>query len=250
MSDMLKNSEFFNELAEDYDSMIPFTETIERKKEILKNIITPDMKNVADLGCGTGTDSIALAQLGLNVTAFDPSERMINEAKKNAKYSGVDVKFYQHSVSEIHENFNGDFDLVISFGNTFANIVKTELNISLKKCYDLLRKGGMLILQILNYHKIINEKKRIVNITETDTNQFIRFYDFKKDHIVFNLLKVNKSKLSDYSLISTKIFPHLKTDFNSLLSNLNFKSIEFHSDLQFNEFDLALSKDLVVKCAK
>ena len=250
MSDMLKNSEFFNELAEDYDSMIPFIETIERKKKILKNIITPDMKNVADLGCGTGTDSIALAQLGLNVTAFDSSELMINKARKNEAASDVVVNFYKNSVLEIPENFNGDFDLVISFGNTFANIVKTELNISLKKCYDLLRKGGMLILQILNYHKIINEKKRIVNITETGTNQFIRFYDFKKDHIVFNLLKVNKSKLSDYSLISTKIFPHLKTDFNSSLSNLNFKSFEFHLDLQFNDFDTTSSKDLVVKCSK
>lgn len=250
MSGVLKNSEFFDELAEDYDSMIPFAVAVERKKNILKNIIIPDMKNVADLGCGTGTDSIALAQLGLNVTAFDSSERMINEAKMNAKSSGVDVKFYQHSVSEIPENFNGDFDLVISFGNTFANIDKKELNISIKKCYDLLRKEGILILQILNYHKIINERERIVNVTGTDTNLFVRFYDFKKDHIIFNLLKVNRSKLSDHSLISTNVFPHLRDDFEKSLAWMNLGTIEFYGDMQLNHFDREKSKDLIVRAVK
>lgn len=250
MNEILNNHEFFNQLAEDYDLMISFAETIKRKKKILKNIITPGIKTAADIGCGTGTDSIALVQLGISVTAFDPSSEMIDKARKNAEASEADIKFSVSPAEDIPQEFNEKFDLVISFGNTFANIDKNKLPVAIKRCFELLREGGMLIIQILNYSKVISEKKRIVNITENDSKLFVRFYDFQVDYIVFNILKTIKSNLSDYSLISTKIYPHLKEDFKTILHRSGFKSLHFYSDLKLNPFDEKTSKDLIVKAIK
>jgi len=250
MSEILDNNEFFNQVAEFYDLMIPFAEAVEKKKKILENLIAPGKKFAADLGCGTGTDSIALAKLGMKVSAFDPSLEMVNRVRKNANIAGEMVSNYNHSISDIPSNFNSKFDLVISFGNTFANINSEDLSLSLKRCFDLLRKGGSLFIQVLNYHKILTERERIVNVTGTGVNLFVRFYDFKKDNIVFNLLKVNKSKYSDYSLISTKVFPHLSDDFEKSLAGMNFGTIEFYGDIKLNPFDKENSKDLVVKAVK
>jgi ubiquinone/menaquinone biosynthesis C-methylase UbiE len=250
MKKIIENKEFFNQLAINYDFMIPFAEAVERKKKILEKIIEPGKKFAADLGCGTGTDSIALAKLCMKVSAFDPSLEMINSARKNANAANEFVSFYNHSISEIPPDFNSKFDLVVSFGNTFANIHDEDLPVSLKRCFDLLRMGGTLIIQILNYHKIISEGERIVNIIGSGTNLFVRFYDFNKDQIVFNLLKINKSKLSDHSLISTEIFPHLKDDFEASLAGMDFKTIEFYGDMLLNPFDRAKSKDLVVQAVK
>lgn len=250
MDKILSNIDFFNQLADYYDLMIPFSKAVERKKDILKNIITPDQKYAADLGCGTGTDSIALAQLGLYVTSFDPSSEMIEKASSNALKEKVKADFLLSNAANTPEIFNKHFDLVISLGNTFANIKKEELFKSLRRCYEVLKKDGVLLVQILNYHKILSGKERIVNITENDAYFFIRFYDFKSGHIVFNSLKVAKTVLSDYSLISTKVYPHLKKDFEKLLSKLNFKLVEFHSDLQLSSYIESSSKNMVIRCTK
>ena len=250
MNEFLENKEFFNQLAGFYDLMIPFAEAVERKKKILEKIIVLGEKFAADLGCGTGTDSIALAKLGMKVSAFDPSLIMVNRARKNANIASEIVSIYNHPIYEIPSDFNSKFDLVISFGNTFANIHKQDLAVSLKRCFDLLRKGGTLFIQVLNYHKILYEKERIVNVTGTGTNLFVRFYDFEEDHIVFNLLKVNKSKHSDYSLISTNIFPHLSNDFEKSLAGVNFRTIEFYGDMKLNPYDKEKSKDLIIKAVK
>ena len=250
MNEIFDNKEFFDQIAENYDLMIPFEEAVDRKKKILEKLIAPGKKFAADLGCGTGTDSVALAKLGMKISAFDPSLEMVNRAKKNTNIAGEIVGIYNHSISEIPLIFNSKFDLVISLGNTFANIHKKDLAVSLNRCYDLLRKGGTLFIQVLNYHKILYEKERIVNITGTGTNLFVRFYDFKEDHIVFNLLKVNKSKHSDYTLMSTKVFPHLIYDFENSLNVLKFGTIEFYGDMQLNPYDKEKSKDLVIKAIK
>ncbi|NJO89313.1 MAG: hypothetical protein HC831_10405, partial [Chloroflexia bacterium] len=68
---MLSNEKFFDAVSESYDSMISFSDSVEKKINMLKEFINAGMQSAADLGCGTGVDSIALSELGLKVTAFD-----------------------------------------------------------------------------------------------------------------------------------------------------------------------------------
>jgi ubiquinone/menaquinone biosynthesis C-methylase UbiE len=127
MNNLLSNNSFFDELASDYDQMVSFEKVVENKKRILKNFITPGMKYAADLGCGSGVDSIALASSGLKVTAFDPSVEMLEVAKENAKREKVRVAFHNNSIDSISEDFDYQFDLAVSLGNTFANIDRERL---------------------------------------------------------------------------------------------------------------------------
>ncbi|MBT8383135.1 MAG: class I SAM-dependent methyltransferase, partial [Ignavibacteria bacterium] len=162
---MLSNQDFFDEISDQYDTMIPFEKAVELKKKLFKNILKDNHKTIADIGCGTGSDSIALTEIGYNVESFDPSAQMIDKAKLNAKIRGIDINFHQFGASQIPDDFNRNFDTLISFGNTFANIERESFQPSIKKCYDLLKEQGSLFIQVLNYKLIIEEKKRIVNIT-------------------------------------------------------------------------------------
>ena len=49
--------------------------------------------NVLDIGCGTGTNAIWLAQQGFQVSGIDISSRAIELAKQRAKESGVECCF-------------------------------------------------------------------------------------------------------------------------------------------------------------
>ena len=250
MEKNLPNKVFYDELASDYDNMISFEKTVENKKKLLKNFLTSKMKSAADVGCGSGVDSIALASLGLNVTAFDPSVEMLKVAEANAKRLNVKVGFHNYSADNIPTEFNNNFDLVASLGNTFANITKEKFLTSLQRCYEILRPKGQLLIQVLNYHKILLEKQRIVNITEGEKGYFIRFYDFTGDELVFNVLSFAKSNLSDNKLISTKLYAHLVKDFAAGLKMTGFSKFQFYSDLKLTSFDEKQSKDLFIQAFK
>jgi len=250
MKNILENKDFFEFIASEYNDMISFNESIEWKKKSFSKIIKPRMKTAADLGCGTGTDSITLAFLGLNVTAFDPSPAMINYAKANAQREGVDVTFVKRTIEAIPKNFNSKFDLVLSMGNTFANVNRENFNASVQKCYDILNSEGLLVIQVLNYEKIISEQKRIVNIKQGSDSCFIRFYDFIADEIVFNILIFNNSNPGENRLFSTRIYSYLIDDFSSELKKAGFKSISFYADLESTMFDKSQSKNIIIKAIK
>ena len=247
---MLSNQDFFDELSVQYDSMIPFEKAVELKKKLFKNILRDNHKTIADIGCGTGSDSIALAEMGYNVKSFDPSAQMLDKAKLNANKRGLDLNSYQFGASQIPDDFNGKFDIVISIGNTFANIERESFQSSIKKCYDLLNEQGILFIQVLNYKMIIKEKKRIVNITESEENFFIRFYDFKEDDIKFNILKFSKANPKENNLITTSVIPYIAIDFNNSLLKTGFNSVKIYSDFNKNEFNEENSKDLYIEAVK
>ncbi len=122
MEKNLPNKVFYDELASDYDDMISFEKAVEIKKKLLKNFVTDKMKSAADIGCGSGVDSISLPSLGLKVTAFDLSTEMLKVAEANSKRMKVKVEFQNYAADIIPKEFDEKFDLVISLGNTFANI--------------------------------------------------------------------------------------------------------------------------------
>jgi ubiquinone/menaquinone biosynthesis C-methylase UbiE len=101
----MNNSEFYNSFAEDYNLMIPLEKQIESKKKFFKNFIDNKTKSAADLGAGSGADSISLAQLGLKVTAFEPSIEMLNQAEINFERQKVEVVTHNKKISEIDESY-------------------------------------------------------------------------------------------------------------------------------------------------
>jgi len=76
---------------------------------------------------------------------------MLNRARINAKRNGFDLDFYHFGASRIPDDFNGKYDVVISLGNSFANIPTDEFESSVYKCFSLLKEKGELYIQILNY---------------------------------------------------------------------------------------------------
>lgn len=242
----MNNSKFYDSFAEDYNSMIPLEKQVESKTNFFKRFINDNTKSAADLGAGSGADSIALAKLGLNVTAFEPSSEMLKQAKQNFINQNVKVEILKKRIMEIDNSFHNSFDLVVSLGNTFANINKEEIEGSVVKVLDLLKENGKAIIQILNYDKVLKEKERIVNITESTEKQFIRFYDFCGEKVYFNLLSFYKNDLSNRKLITTEIFPYTKNSLEKLFVKNGLNKIVFYGDMKMSEFNPFTSNNLII----
>ncbi|MHA2359968.1 MAG: class I SAM-dependent methyltransferase, partial [Candidatus Thorarchaeota archaeon] len=61
---------------------------------ILETLDLNKGNSVLDIACGAGDQSVELAKRGLNVTAFDLAQVLIDAAEETAKSSDVSVNFY------------------------------------------------------------------------------------------------------------------------------------------------------------
>ncbi len=250
MSNNIRNKTFYDNVSEFYNEMVNFDNALENKKKHLTNFLSNKTKTAADIGCGSGIDSIALSSLGFNVTGFDASSKMIEKAKINSKEKKEKIKFYNYSAQNIPYEFNGKFDFICSLGNTIANISPYNLKLTVQRFSELLNKKGRLLFHILNYEKIINDNERIINIKKGKDDFIIRFYDFKKNYINFNILKFEIDKPKHKSLLTTKVYPHKIDTIKKLLKENNFTNIKTYSDLAKTKFSLQTSKDIYLFCSK
>jgi SAM-dependent methyltransferase len=68
-----------------------------------------------DLGCGTGTNSIYLAQQGFTVVGVDFSGKAIELARRKARQAGVAVDFHTGDVTRL-DFLNEPFEAVLDVG--------------------------------------------------------------------------------------------------------------------------------------
>lgn len=76
---------------------------------------TPTRGRALDLGCGTGTNAIFLAQHGFDVVAVDFSRKAITRARDKARRAGVTIDFYIADVTRL-DFLYVPFDFVLDIG--------------------------------------------------------------------------------------------------------------------------------------
>lgn len=111
--------------------------------------------SVLDLGCGIGRHTIELARRGMIVTAVEPSEKLITQARKNAvsdlPLPLIDNITFLSVDGRKKQLISGKFDAVICLYDVIGSYRKREDNISfLHTIYDKLKKGGYAVVSIMN----------------------------------------------------------------------------------------------------
>lgn len=250
MNKVNSTGKFFDDVSGFYDSMINFSSSLDNRIKLLGKFITPEMKTAADLGCGTGIDSIALTKLGIKVTGFDISGGMIQKAKENAQHYGCNIDFHQKGIEEIGTQFIGLFDIAISFGNTIANLDEKKLKKAVGNIYKILRPGGRFVLQILNFYRIRKNDERILKISLDSSKCVVRFFDILKNNFNLNVLSFNLQRPDEFNLVKTAIYPYDFSQMKSVLKSTGFKDIKKFGNLKLDKFDKTTSSDLIVICHK
>lgn len=100
--------------------------------------------NILEIGCGTGSSSITLAEQGANVLGIDIHKESIEVAKLRAEIYGLNIRFQEYSSVDIDE-INESFDAIILYA-TLEHLTVEERIETLKKCEKILNKGGYLII--------------------------------------------------------------------------------------------------------
>jgi len=97
-----------------------------------------------DLGCGTGTNVIMLAQHGWQVIGVDYVKRAIHQAKIKAEQAGVSADFIVDNVAHL-KDIDGVFDLVLDIG-CFHSLDANEKQQYVDNLERLTRPGTTLLV--------------------------------------------------------------------------------------------------------
>ena len=166
---------------------------------------------ILDIGCGGGLISEPMARLGASVTGIDASEKNIEIAKIHSKKNNLNINYKNISPEKLLEKER--YDIILNL-----EIVEhvNDVNLYLKSCYSLLKKGGIMFTATLNrsftsYIKAIIGAEYILRwlpVGTHDWNKFLKPEELEKilnnkefiteDVKGFNYnLILNKWKLSD-----------------------------------------------------
>jgi cyclopropane fatty-acyl-phospholipid synthase-like methyltransferase len=88
--------------------------------EQLKNLTTEwatPVGRALDIGCGTGSDAVYLAQQGWTVTGVDGVGQALSKARARAQSKGVEVNWLQGNICHLEQlGIGKDFDLLLDRG--------------------------------------------------------------------------------------------------------------------------------------
>jgi SAM-dependent methyltransferase len=112
--------------------------------EVLEFIREAPPGRALDLGCGTGTNAMALAERGYQVTGVDFSAQAIRAARRKAAKAGLGIDFRVGDVARL-DDLSGPYDYALDIGCLFSLTAKDRASYAAGLA-RLLRPGGWYML--------------------------------------------------------------------------------------------------------
>lgn len=156
---------FYDAIAQHYHLFYrDWWAAVERDGAFLARLFADQgVHTVLDMSCGSGTQTIGLAKRGFQVTGIDPSEGLLALAKGYAEQIGLTdkVTLMPGSFLQVPEALIEPFDAVITTGNSLPHLIEDlEIEEALTLMFEHLRPGGMLVIGIRDFDRMIEERLR------------------------------------------------------------------------------------------
>jgi len=245
---MDKQNQFYSSISKYYSEIFPYkTVQLQFVKDSIGNL---ESNQILDIGCATGLLDLQLAMSGATIVGIDLNEDLLKQAKENKKHSRL--KFQHGNMLELKSDFKaGIFDAVLCFGNTLVHLETIGL---VKKMVEgakyVLKPGGSLLIQILNYDYILAEQISELPVIETDKIKFVRKYKFQKNSSIIRfetqleIKQENKTVSNETSLLALKSEVLMQ-----LLKDVGFTDIHFYANFTKEAFG-GKHLPLILKCIK
>ena len=160
----------YNSSAYHYDKMMADVDYSWWVKTIKENL--PVGCRVLDVGCGTGTLSLALTKLGYHVTGLDLSEDMLIVASEKAKEHGSQIEFIHRDMRELDGLYG--FDLILIAVDSL-NYLENEADVrqTFVGAYSALNSNGLLIFDVHTPYKMTEIFKDYLYVENDDDLTYI-----------------------------------------------------------------------------
>lgn len=223
---------FYQSIAQVYDNIFP----VNRSQVAFLQQELDEIKRVLDVGCGTGTLSLALAKLGFSCVGLDLEPAMIAVARDNAKTMKVDAQFETADMGRVDATWPvPQCEAIVCLGNTLVHLPTDAVVGALRGFAQHLPPGGKLVVQILNYDRILDLRVTSLPFIDNDHLTFARTYGFESvpSYLAFNtelVVKATGQKLEN----TEPLYPLRPHELETLAREAGFDDVQLFGGFDRN----------------
>lgn len=218
---------FYSSIAEHYDAIFPFNK--QQLSFISSHSPVEKSSQLIEVGSGRGVLTNACAEAGYQVRGLELDATMVTLAQ--IQYPKV--SFHCENMLNLERTFTpGSCDTMVCFGNTIVHLPSTEDMLTfLKAAYKTLSSNGTLLLQFINYDRILDNNIKALPTITTDKVSFVRDYELiSETKLNFRAtLTVHADRMSSQSLQA--LYPLRRERFEALAQEAGF-SCEAYSNFK------------------
>ena len=228
---------FYTSIAKYYDHIFPLENSI---VNFIKSKASRKNEIFMDIGSATGTLSIAMSDLSKYVIGIDMDKELVSLA--NEKISRKDnVRCISGNMLDIkkHVEKGHKVSTISCIGNTLVHLCDTkDMNSFIRSSFELLEKDGRLIIQIINYDRIMKYNISSLKTIENDKIVFYRDYETVHDSrlLDFNTRLVIKDEGKHVIENSVKLYPLLKNELHDMIMEAGFLKTVFFGSYDMEEY--------------
>jgi SAM-dependent methyltransferase len=227
---------FYEDISAYYDYIFP---TGKEQLNFICEVAGKPPRDILDIACGTGGYSIKLADMGYTVTATDIDRAMVESVRNKINNSIRTINCVQAGMLDLKEKLTNKYDLAFCIGNSIVHLKnKEEILLFLISVKDMLKRDGSLIIQVINYDRILlKDIRELPVITNDETGlKFERYYEFDRENgmILFRtVLSVDNRKIEN----EIPLFPLTSDDAMELFNMAGYKKVKQFGNFNGDQFD-------------
>ena len=182
------------------------------------------------------------------VVAADASAAMLQQAKGQTGGDGTPIEWLHSPMESISQMTAGPFDAIVCLGNSLPHLLTdAQLQETLRGFRSLLAPTGIVIVQMLNYERLIDRGERIVGVTRRGSTEYVRFYDFLSETVRFNILElIWQDDRCEHKLHQTTLRPYRASSLHDAFTAAGFEPPELYGGMDWGKFDSANSQSLLL----
>lgn len=220
---------FYENLAPYYDRIFPANEAT---SSFLQSYFKQG-QSILDMGAGTGNMAITLTLKGYNVIAVEPDGTMAEYIEQKAIARDVTVPVYKKGMLDINQ-VDGPIEGMYCIGNTLPHLQDSkEIEDFIQKSYEIVENRGYLILQLVNYDKVLTTNNFSFPVIEKEEITFTREYKKEADKILFS---TNLKVKDDTYTSSTTLYPITSDSLLSILRKIGFQVDDVFGNFKKQDF--------------
>ncbi|MCP5101791.1 MAG: class I SAM-dependent methyltransferase [bacterium] len=221
---------FYERLTDYYEEVFPLREG---KVSFVRSFLDKPASRVSrvlDIGCAVGQLSNLLAGEGHVVTGIDLDAGMVKRAEADAA-----ADFAAMDMMEVDRRFSvHSFDMVLCLGNTLVHLHSLEeMGIFIKKIFNLLKEGGVFILQVVNYDAVLGRGIKALPVIDVEHVRFERGYEYDEvGHRVRFRSNLTVKDSGEVVKSEVLLYPLTRGELESLMVGAGFRDVEYFGNFQ------------------
>ena len=234
---------FFDSLVNDFwDAAMPPEATAAEVTYLQRTLALHEGAAVLDVPCGRGRHALALARHGLRVTGVDLSVDAVDELRRRAAASGVEV---DARVGDMRDLDVGPFDAAYSLGNSLGYFDPAGTGRFLAGVAQALRPGGRFVLDT---HMVAEALLAQLQPESTYTAAGITMSDRNRYDPGESRLDTTVTFERDGEVVRREMSVWVRTsgELLRLVAGAGFEVEVLHGDLDAGPFELGSPRLLVV----